>query len=372
MNSQSFFSKSLWIEFSKKNSFKFLLFIFLSSCLSPIDFPVEIKGGILVVTGQLSTISDQNIVQLGRTADTEQLPFPIPGAFIQLFDDAGNIYQYEEDLQEEGNYYIKNIVGEVGRTYHIQISLPDGSAYKSLPEKLPGPAAMESVYYEIERKKITDGEGAVVDQDFFEIFAKNISIASEKKTYLKWGVEEAFLLSPTDFPDIMGRIPPPCFIVQNADPQRIVLFKGDDVSTTSINSILVGSRLIDWSFLERHYFTIYQSSITKEAYEYWRKVNIVANQVGTIFDTPPATISGNIVREGNSDEKVLGYFQAINQTYSRFFVLPSDLPFPLTVSTCDYDGTLAEFGIPDPSDYPARCIDCLILPNSSYTRPDWF
>jgi hypothetical protein len=183
---------------------------------------------------------------------------------------------------------------------------------------------------------------------------------------LKWRVEEAFLLSPTDFPDPFGSIPPPCFVVQNADPQRIVLFNGSEVSTTSINNLLVASRLIDWSFLERHYFTIYQSSITKDAYDYWRKVNIVANQVGTIFDTPPAAIVGNIVSEGNPNEKTLGYFQATNQTLNRFFILPQDLPFPLSVKTCTFDGNYSSL------EYPARCIDCTSLRNSSYTRPDWF
>jgi hypothetical protein len=183
---------------------------------------------------------------------------------------------------------------------------------------------------------------------------------------LKWGVEEVFLLSPTDFPDPFGSIPPPCFVVQNADPQRIVLFDGSEVSVTSINNILVASRLIDWTFLERHYFTTYQSAITKDAYEYWRKVNIVANQVGTIFDTPPASIVGNIVSEENPNEKTLGYFQAVNQTYNRFFVFPSDLPFTLAVTTCDFTGSWNSL------EYPARCIDCTSVRNSSYIRPDWF
>jgi hypothetical protein len=354
------------INFYIRFQVKFLVFLLLSSCLTPIDFPVEIKGGTLVVTGQISTISDQNVIQLSTTANIARLPFPVSGAFIQLFDDVGNVYQYEEDSQKEGNYYLNNVAGVAGRTYYIQINLVGGSIYKSLPEKLPEPALQESVSYDIVNKELTDGEGAVVVQDYMEIFSNSRLLPTNEPTYLKWGVEEAFLLSPTDFPDIMGNIPPPCFVVQNADPQRIVLFNGSEVSSTSINNLLVGSRLIDWSFLERHYFTIYQSSITKDAYDYWRKVNIVANQVGTIFDTPPAAIEGNIVNEENPKEKTLGYFQATNQTYNRFVIFESDLPFPLKVTTCTFTGSFNSL------DYPTRCIDCASVRNSSFKRPDWF
>ena len=342
MNLHSFFSKIVWIDFFKRYVFKFLLFTLLSSCLSPLDFLVEIKGGVLVVTGQISTISDQNIIQLGITANIEQLPFPESGASIQLYDNVGKVYLYEEDFQNLSTYYLRNVSGVAGRTYYIQIDLSGGESYKSLPEKLPEPAVQESVSYDIVRKELTDKEGAVVFEDYIELFSNSKLLSTKNPTYLKWGVEEAFLLSPTDFPDIFGVIPDPCFVVQNADPQRIILLNGSEVSVTSINNILVATRVIDWSFLERHYFTIYQSSITKESYDYWRKVNIVANQVGTIFDTPPATIIGNMVSEGNPKEKALGYFQAINQTFY------------------DYDA------------YPVRCIDCASVRNSSYNRPDWF
>jgi len=366
MNLHSSFSKIVWIDFFKRYAFKLLLFTLLSSCLSPLDFPVEIKGGVLVVTGQISTIRDQNIIQLGRTANVEQLPFPESGATIQLYNDVGNVYLYEEDFQNLGTYYLKNVAGVAGRTYYIQIDIPGGESYKSLPEKLPEPAVQESVSYNIVKKELTDAEGAVVIEDYIELFSNSKLLSTNNPTYLKWGVEEAFLLSPTDFPDPFGVIPPPCFVVQNADPQRIVLFNGSEVSVASINNLLVASRIIDWSFLERHYFTTYQSSITKDAYDYWRKVNIVANQVGTIFDTPPAAIVGNIVREGNPNERALGYFQATNQTFNRFFVFPTDLPFRLTVTTCNFTGSFNSL------EYPVRCIDCTSVRNSSYNRPDWF
>ena len=61
--------------------------------------------------------------------------------------------------------------------------------------------------------------------------------------------------------------------------------------------------------------------MTRDAIEYWRKVNILANQVGSIFDTPPAEINGNIKNLNNQDEKVYGYFQTVNETYHRIYII---------------------------------------------------
>jgi hypothetical protein len=178
-------------------------------------------------------------------------------------------------------------------------------------------------------------------------------------------VDEAFLLSPTDFPDPFGSIPPPCYIVQNADPQRVALLDGTTFASKKIRQ-LVAAREIDWTFTEKHYFTTYQSTITKDAYEYWRKVNVLANQVGSIFDTPPAEVVGNMVCVSDPSEKVFGYFQSANQTFQRRDFYQSDLPFPLLVEKCDFTGDF------DPLSYLPRCIDCESLRNSSFKRPSWF
>lgn len=354
-------------------SISLLLFLGLIGCLTPIDFSGEVAGGLLVVSGQISTISDQNYVSLGTTADTERLPVPISGASVTLHDDKGNSVGYFEDPLQLGLYKQPGIVGITGTFYHIEIKLPNGKVYHSIPEKMPEPAVLDSTYYKIIEEDIIDEEGTTTTEPFLKVYA-NSTIPSNSNYFIQWKVEETFKLSPTDFPDPFGVIPPPCFISQNTDPQRVVLLAGEAINTNKIEGQLVASRIIDWSFLEKHYFTTYQSAITNESYEYWRKVNILANQVGSIFDTPPAEITGNIISSNDPSEKIVGFFQASNQTYDRFYVLPKDLPFEILNGKCDYQGdfngnTLIGF---NPSNYPVRCITCIKLRNSSYERPAWF
>lgn len=354
-------------------SIQLLVFLGLIGCLTPIDFSADMLGGSLVVSGQISTLPNHNYVSLGSTADIERLPFPISGASLTLHDDKGNSFNYFEDPLQPGSYKQPGIVGITGTSYHIEIKLPNGKIYQSIPDKMPEPASLDSTYYEIVEEAVIDEDGISTIAPFLNVYA-NSTIQPNTNYFLQWKVEETFKLSPTNFPDPFGVIPPPCFISQNTDPQRIALLDGRAIKTNEIKGQLVASRIIDWSFLEKHYFTTYQSAISIESYEYWRKANILANQVGSIFDTPPAEIKGNMINVNDPSEKILGFFQASNQTAHRFYMLPEYLPFKILNGKCDYQGdfngnTLVGFNT---SNYPARCITCIEVPNSRYERPEWF
>jgi hypothetical protein len=343
--------------------FRFLPFIWLISCITPIDFDVENKGGQIVISGQVSSLPDRNEIQIGITADS-QLPVPVTGATVQLLDDLGNGAFYFEN--KEGVYILPGFQGIPGRTYHIMITLPNGVTYESIPEKMPEFAAPVDVSTEFTEEVYTDGEGANLLRRFVKLYASTSLPSEWKIPYINWTVEEVYKLSPTDFPDPFGMIPPPCFIAQKADPNRISLYDGTQVRTKEVEKVLVCSRLVDRSFLEKHYFNTYQSSLTPEAHAYWNKVNILANQTGSIFDTPPAQITGNVFNANNSSQKVWGYFQATHETQNRLFLLPTDFPFLVffPLDDCTYD--------PYRFEYPQYCNDCTSIRNSTYNRPDWF
>lgn len=343
-----------------------IFFILGVSCLSPYEPATTYSGGKIVISGQITPLGkESNIIEIGRTSNEKRLPFPIRSAVVMLNDDKGNHYPYQEDFEHPGKYILYGMSGVPGTTYFINVLLPDGESYQSLPEKMPVAIGKDEVFYEILDQELTDPEGTVRTIRLINIFSHAKLPVLEGSLYIKWHVEEVFRFDPTDFPDPFGNIPPSCYINQNADPQRVVVYNNIEAKIEKINNLLIASRIIDYSFYQRHYFTIYQSSLTSEAYEYWRKVNAVANQVGSIFDTPPATISGNIFRVGHPTEEVLGYFHSSNQIFARIYILPSHLPFTLA-RYCLY-------GADRPyTDYPSICLDCLSIRNSSYNKPEWF
>ena len=339
--------------------------LFLAGCLSPIDRFADYAGGQLVVSGQISTLQEYSIVYVGRTANSERLPEPVSGAHIVLYEDGIRASFFDEDQTRPGRYLLSGMQGTPGRVYHVQITLPDGKEFTSAPERMPLLAGDDEVFYRFEREEYTDGEGTVAERLFLNIYTNHTLPSSEAPLFLKWHVEEVYALSPTDFPDPFSNVPPTCYIDQQIDPQRIVLFSTEGTTATSIPELLVASRLVDPTFKERHYFTTFQSSLTPEAYAYWQQVNVVANQSGSIFDAPPARVKGNILNVNNPAQEVHGYFQATNQVMDRFYLLPDDVPFRMTLH-CEYRSERNYY------DYPSECLDCTSVRNSSYKRPSWF
>jgi Domain of unknown function (DUF4249) len=341
------------------------LCVLFGGCITPFDFIADSKAPTIVITGQISTLDKRSFVSLGKTAETQRLPNPIEGASVMLIS-GGNVSSFYTETKP-GEYWLNNFSGKSDSTYHIKVVLPNGDVYQSSPEKMPSEQAQVITNYEIVNEETVDLEGIVAQRPYFKIFANSIiPTNTEKNIFFKWYVEEVFAIIPTD----CGGFGPPkltCFILQNADPQRISLFTNFNNSKLSIENNLVANRLIDYSFLNKHSFTVYQSSITKEAHTYWTKVNILANQVGSIFDTPPAEVKGNCFSVNRKDEKVAGYFQVVNESFDRFSIFQSDLPFQLLYSSCICDNR-SSFG----GTYPARCSGCIQERNSSYSRPSWF
>jgi hypothetical protein len=190
----------------------------------------------------------RNIIQLGLTANTERVPFPLSGAAVFVSDDFGNSYRYDEDPYRPGFYLLHNVEGISGVAYHLQIYTAEGKEYESKIEVMPPPPGAVNTNYEIINEEHTDGEGTVTSSPFVKVYADVTLPESSKSLYLKWSVDEDFMLTPTDFPDPFAQVPPTCYIAQNADPQSITLLNSADISAGSFDHMLVASRLIDWTF----------------------------------------------------------------------------------------------------------------------------
>jgi hypothetical protein len=349
----------------RKNLRKFatncLWIVALYSCVSPTDFEIERIGGRLVISGQVSTAPERTFVELGTIAGTARLPNPVSGALVEVVDEGGLTHPL---FESRIGFYTSSFVASPGKAYMIRVTHVTGQVYESKPEIVPSAATFDVTSYDFSLRKVVDPDGIATEKTFINVYVTNTSL-HENEPYIKWEAEEVYIIEPTDYPDERGMIPDPCYVRQNADPQRVVILNRANLSTNEIKNLLVASRLVDQSFHTRHYFQVYHGSITREAYEYWNKVNILSNNVGSIFDTPPAEIRGNLTNTARKDDLPFGYFQAVNETMNRFYLLEPDLPFRLR-DYCEY------LPFRSNSDYPSECMNCLLVRNSTIVRPEWF
>jgi|688.fasta_scaffold13490_8 hypothetical protein len=341
---------------------KILIYFFLfASCITPFEVDTTSAIGQIVITGRITNLKEQEPIMIQATSTSGLRP-PLANAIVKVIENGTNAIVLEENLP--GRYFFPpSVIGKPGSTYELKVTLADGRSYKSKPQRLPDANGSGKLTYQITSKGIIDSEGTIRTTPFVKVLS-NVSL-EKKGLYVKWDVFETYYLSPTDFPDIFNAIPAPCFVTNTVGRQNIKLFNGTISQGTTLTNVEIAEREIDKTFAEKHMFSVYQTSLTPDAFEYWRKVQLLLSQAGSIFDTPPAPIEGNISNEQNSKEIVLGFFEASNVTIDRFAVFPFNIPFYIAQPCTYVPGKPDEF-------YTKECLDCLSLPNSTLEQPVWF
>lgn len=338
-----------------------LLYILLLSCLAvsciePIEIETERNSGQLVVSGYVTDGVGPHYVRLTRTEQTERTPLPEIGATVLLKDEEGNSEFLPET--EDGIYLHQGdlIRPKPGKAYHLEITLSNGNAYATLPDRMPTEVGQDSAWF---------SKGTRSGLRIVNVLAQSVLPKTENPLFLQWVVEEVYQFSPTDFPDPWNSIPPSCYVYDLVAPQTINLYDGREFTTELIPSQLLAIRNFDHTFRERHFFNIYQRSISEPAFRYLEKLEVITNQSGSIFDIPPAPVKGNAFRVNDSEESVLGFFSAVKQDSTQFDTYPGDFDFYVS-DPCDY--------VPFKrlSLYLDECLDCTTLEGSTYAKPPYF
>ncbi|MEO1451220.1 MAG: DUF4249 domain-containing protein [Bacteroidota bacterium] len=341
------------------------------ACVDPIAFEPPDEPGRLVVNGQITTTQGEQRVRLGWVSGAvgEDL-IPIPNAEIMLWEDSTRLIPYRYD---EGEWYVlsnEEFAGKPGHWYHIEVHLPGGRRLLSRPELMPPLPEMTRIDFRVEKRKVLTRDEILVDRDIVDVWVDTRIPKQDRGPYLRWRGEEVFIFQEVYYPWNPLSYPQTCYIYDYPDQQNLKLFNGDELKVgDSYDEMVAFNRNFDSTFTFKHYFNVYLSSLTREALEYWEKVDQQVNRVGNIFDAPPAPIIGNIYNPDDPLDLVLGYFEANSEDTIRMFVLPGDfwparrVPRSCLAQGYDDRGRLI---------YAPHCFACWQLKGATGLRPSWF
>jgi hypothetical protein len=339
-----------------------LLLLTAGGCIDEISFESDFGESRLLVDGSIHNGPGPYTVRIGKTEPDETLPVPLSDATITLIDSSGNRVAFHET--ETGIYQTidKNFRGQPGETYHIKIELLDGRSFSSEPEKMPLQSASSTVHLEPGFVPEQTASGGTRDVPVVFVSADTDLPDTDDPLFLKWTVEGLYAFREIQRSGPFAPQANTCFITENINPQTITLFSGGQSGSGQIrNQSLTEERVVQHKFFIRYYFNVITTSITERRYNYWQNVDEMINQSGTIFDVPPATVTGNIKSNDQSDMPVLGYFEAAVRDTSREFVTRSDFSFFIS-DPCGLTNT----------DRHPNCDNCLEIENSTLDRPPYF
>ena len=344
---------------------RFLTYCFITwaastSCVDPYDFKGESRSSFLVVDGRITQLDEYNSLRLswstpyGETANLS----PVDNAQVKIYNSKGESAFYFNEGDGQYGLSDSSMPGIVGESYYIEISLGN-KIYRSVAETMQPPVIPDSVTVGVGYKDELNDIGIIVSYPNIDVFIHTPINQNGNQNYIRWRADEVFSFFEIQCHPL--HIPQKCFAGRETSPEKIKIYSGEKLGEGYLADHNVGSkRILDWSeFVYRHYFNVYQYSLTKEAYDYWDKLSKIAAPKGDIFDLPPATVIGNIYNVDDEDELVGGYFEAASIGVQRKFVTPGDLrPFnvPPIYEFCDS-------GI---------CCNCSLIYGANLEQPDYW
>jgi hypothetical protein len=350
----------------------------LVGCVETFEVSYDLDRKGVVITGIITDLKPAN-VEITRTASSpitrkENLE-RITDAIVVLNDSDGG----REELVETsiGTYEGQNL-GVAGRSYHVEILLPDGTEIVSKPQKLKESPPIDSLYIENVADYQTVGNSQVDTRGLNLNLYMNSS--DTVANYYKWTVGGTYVLyTAYNTPGrqcnsiVSGFDIQPCYVTR-PDDGHFVLGESDK---QGVDEFAVKLKYLRPSsqFAFGHSVLVTQYSQTAEAFEYWKKIDDQARSVGSIFDPPPSQITGNLSISGNPTVEVLGFFEASSVKSRRIFIerrdfetLEENSPVfsDAGINAPCFDIWSGEFG---PYDY---CCDCANHENSTRIEPSYW
>jgi hypothetical protein len=327
--------------------FPILFLLLLAGCIEEIEFERPEGESALVVDGVIVRGNGVQSIRLSWVGKIGSSIFsPVEAATVFLASAQG---KYPYSYISDGVYELPagTVSVETGQMYWIELTIGN-VAYRSEAEIVPLVQPINGLSY-------------VIRDRMFVLEVENTTPESGL-LYLKWNLENIYSISELFCSPFS--LPKTCYIRDPFQDQLVRTYDATALTSGSTFRHTIVEKEIDFTFGNPQSFHVIQQSVSEKAFDFWDRVNIVANPSGSVFDPQPAQVRGNVINLSDPSETVLGYVAAVSQDSAVLFTTRGEFypQFPV-LSYC------GEPGFPH---YSPECCDCLILEHSSTIKPPYW
>ena len=287
-----------------------------SGCKEKFPFPESaVSNSYLVVEGFINTGGPTNI-KLSRTAMPDDNALIRPESYARVFIESDNGWTYPLAENGAGLYSAAQFIPDPAAKYRISIQTTNGISYFS-------------DFVEVKTTPPIDSINWVRTDDGVRIYV-NTHDPQNATRYYAWQFDETWEIQST-YPSLWEYKDHE--MIRRNDPYRLVTCWQSASSTNILigssaklaNDIIYGMPLTfipddSWKLGVRYSINAKQKALSKGAFEYLEKMKKNSEQLGSIFDPQPSSISGNIHCSDNPGEMVIGYIYATNVEEKRIFM----------------------------------------------------
>jgi hypothetical protein len=303
-------------------------------CVDSYDIRYDLSASVLTVEG---FVRDSDITSIAIRKSESYLNSvsekPLKGCEVAIV--VGNGAKVSLKESEPGLYVAPvDFRGLAGQTYQLQFKTAEGQSYSSTTEVLNTVSAIKKVYQKFNQNGQLTADGKRIISSTFDIYIDTEDPANQKNFYLwEWVLWERLficvtcnggLLNGTNCTPINSRNPPIYDYVCQGDCFGII--RNTDIGVLSdvyVNGLpIIGRQVakIPYHSEQGALIEIRQYGVSAAAYDYYKLLRDQTQTNGTLTDTPPGAIIGNIKNTNNPTEKVVGYFGASGLSKVRYWV----------------------------------------------------
>ena len=235
-----------------------------------------VEGRIELRADALSSMQTINLSTVGDFFENEPTP-RATGAAVWITDTEGHLYDFEESAP--GQYVNDDLRAAANRHYTLHIIWED-QEFEAV-ESLAPVAPIDAIYQQFEEGNLFEDEGIKIAIDFTD------PLGSED--YYFW---ETYL------DGVLQILPDP------GNKNNIIatdeFFDGNQIEGYFPNEEIV--------FEAGDEVRVQQIGLSENAYQYYFTLLDQAGKTGTLIDTPPIPVRGNIRNLTDPDRYALGYF----------------------------------------------------------------
>ncbi|AFK04411.1 hypothetical protein Emtol_3282 [Emticicia oligotrophica DSM 17448] len=359
-----------------------VIVVWITSCVEL--FQVNISSGlkILVVDATLSDIASTQQISIMESANAKGTPFntPVQNLQVELIVNSTQRIKFTET--KAGIYSLPlNFKLEEGSKYQLYFKKEDGNTYQSTVEKLIKVPKILNVKDEfmpegIERnQKYLPGNFIYLDTKDPEALGNNYLW-----TWQQWEKQDICetCAGGRYYPNTGCRIQPEyqgLYFDYYCDGDCWEIFKSTELNVMN-DALTNGKEISNRLIAKIPYYTtngtlieIQQQSISKEAYQYFKLLADQTQNTGTLVDTPPAALIGNIRNVNNLKEPVAGLFMVTSIVKTSYWIdrhIPNKLKI-LPIGLRDHTYS-AEPPIPNEFGRPPL-VKCILGSNRTPIKP---
>lgn len=318
--------------------FFLLIGLWLNACVEPFELDVVSEIEILTVDAKLTDLPEPQFFTITTSVNNKGNAYSVPLEKLKAKVQINGTETIALTEQKPGVYYFPaSFTTKAGNTYQLFFEKPDGTQYESLVEAMPLAPEISNVHNEFEPKGVVDFEGAQQPAHYVYIDTNDPGETQnnyiwtykhyERQYFCASCYESRYYLKPTPgcYPDpfytnTKRRTDYACdgkcwdiFYNPQLEVMSDVFFNGKAV----INKLIAK---VPYYSVEGCLVEISQQCVSGNAYHYIKLLSDLTQHTGTLVDTPPAAIIGNIKNLKNPEEKIAGFFMVSSIRKSLYWL----------------------------------------------------